>query len=113
MVNKMRLKIIKEIILQIESREKKLKKEMRNYTEPEINQFYARINELKELKKYIKGNVILSDEEKKERKQSFTQGRNISQVFDEELAKLTDKNITDIFSVKNITNICKKTKTQR
>jgi len=45
------------------------------------------------------------------RKGMSSQGINISQVFDEELAKITDKNITDIFSAKNITDICKKQKT--
>jgi len=34
--------------------------------------------------------------DKEERKGTASKGINISQVFDEELAKITDKNITDI-----------------
>jgi len=35
---------------------------------------------------------------------------NISQVFDEELAKLTDKNMAEVFSAKKTSTICKENK---
>ena len=39
-----------DIKKKIDERIKKLKREMKKYNKPEINEFYARINELKELK---------------------------------------------------------------
>ncbi len=45
----------KEIVKKIEGRIEDLKHQMRLYKKPEINEFYARINELKELLIKIKG----------------------------------------------------------
>ena len=49
------LKQTKEICKMIEEMIKDRKHEMRLYKKPELNEFYARINELKELLKNIKG----------------------------------------------------------
>ena len=46
---------IAEFKKMLDERIKKLKTEMKKYKEPEINQFYARINELKEFKAKLEG----------------------------------------------------------